>query len=65
LEVANAQQLAVALRELLGSVDERRRMGNIGRYSVESNRGSVERLLELIAPLSTAAPAAARPAASC
>jgi 3-deoxy-D-manno-octulosonic-acid transferase len=61
LEVANAHELAAALGKLLGNPGERRRMGTIGRNSVESNRGSVLRLLELIAPLSAAAAQAGRP----
>jgi 3-deoxy-D-manno-octulosonic-acid transferase len=61
LEVANAHELAAALGKLLGNPSERRRMGTIGRNSVESNRGSVLRLLELIAPLSAAAAQAGRP----
>jgi 3-deoxy-D-manno-octulosonic-acid transferase len=57
LEVRNARELAAALRRLLADSQERRRMGDIGRRIVESNRGSVARLLELIETL----PAAARP----
>jgi 3-deoxy-D-manno-octulosonic-acid transferase len=51
LEVADAQALAAALERLLGDHTERQRMGAIGRRIVESNRGSVARLLELIEPL--------------
>jgi 3-deoxy-D-manno-octulosonic-acid transferase len=51
LQVADARELAVALSLLLGESEERRRMGAIGRQIVESNRGSVVRLLELIAAL--------------
>jgi 3-deoxy-D-manno-octulosonic-acid transferase len=61
LEVANEQELAAALDELLGNAERRRRMGDIGRHSVESNRGSVQRLLDLIERLSPAAPPAALP----
>jgi 3-deoxy-D-manno-octulosonic-acid transferase len=71
LEVADARELAAALARLLGDAAERQRMGAIGRRIVESNRGSVARLLELIEPwlrdsrLSPATPAAspARPSA--
>jgi 3-deoxy-D-manno-octulosonic-acid transferase len=64
LEVADARELAAALARLLGDPAERQRMGAIGRRIVESNRGSVARLLELIEPwlrdsrLSPATPAA-------
>ncbi len=51
LQVADADELAAALKLLLADADERRRMGAIGRHLVESNRGSVLRLLELIGPL--------------
>jgi 3-deoxy-D-manno-octulosonic-acid transferase len=57
LEVRDARELAAALRRLLVDSQERRRMGDIGRRIVESNRGSVARLLELIEKL----PAAAHP----
>jgi 3-deoxy-D-manno-octulosonic-acid transferase len=50
LEVANPQELAAALQRLLEEPAERRRMGNIGKDIVESNRGSVDRLLTLIEP---------------
>jgi 3-deoxy-D-manno-octulosonic-acid transferase len=56
LQVANAHELAQALRMLLGNAEQRRRMGNTGRYSVESNRGSVQRLLALIERLWQAPP---------
>ena len=51
LEVRDARELAAALRRLLADSQERHRMGDIGRRIVESNRGSVARLLELIAKL--------------
>ena len=57
LEVKDAGELAAALSRLLADPEERRRMGDIGRRIVESNRGSVARLLELIERL----PAVARP----
>jgi 3-deoxy-D-manno-octulosonic-acid transferase len=73
LEVKDARELAAALARLLGDFTERQRMGAVGRRLVESNRGSVARLLELIEPwlLDSAArpvtPAAppARPSAGC
>ena len=51
LEVANAAELAAALRSLLNDPAARQRMGENGRHIVEVNRGSVRRLLELIEPL--------------
>ena len=67
LQVAGAQELAAALARLLADPEERQRIGAIGRRIVESNRGSVARLLALIEPLlqdpvpSDPLPAAARP----
>jgi len=64
LEVADARELAAALARLLADAAERQRMGAIGRHIVESNRGSVARLLELIEPLLQGSPRAeARPSA--
>jgi 3-deoxy-D-manno-octulosonic-acid transferase len=51
LQVADARELAAALTRLLADPAERQRIGAIGRHIVESNRGSVARLLELIEPL--------------
>jgi 3-deoxy-D-manno-octulosonic-acid transferase len=51
LQVSGAAELAAALRRLLADPEERRRIGAIGRHIVESNRGSVARLLEFIVPL--------------
>ena len=73
LQVGNAQELAAALARLLADPQERRRIGDIGRHIVESNRGSVARLLGLIepwlpAPAPSPVPAAASaasPAADC
>jgi 3-deoxy-D-manno-octulosonic-acid transferase len=66
LQVADARELAAALIRLLADPAERRRMGAIGRHIVESNRGSVARLLEFIEPLlSGPVPAAVRPSAGC
>ena len=50
LQVANAQDLAALLQRLLDDHAERRRIGVIGKDIVESNRGSVERLLALMEP---------------
>jgi 3-deoxy-D-manno-octulosonic-acid transferase len=55
LQVANPKELAAALQRLLDEPAERRRMGNIGKDIVESNRGSVDRLLTLIEPALPAA----------
>jgi 3-deoxy-D-manno-octulosonic-acid transferase len=63
LQVADAAELAGALRRLLADPTERRRMGDIGRQIVESNRGSVARLLGLIEPLMTDPAPARAPAA--
>jgi 3-deoxy-D-manno-octulosonic-acid transferase len=50
LQVAGPEELAAALQRLLGEPAERRRIGAIGKDIIESNRGSVERLLALIEP---------------
>jgi 3-deoxy-D-manno-octulosonic-acid transferase len=55
LQVANPKELAAALRRLLDEPAERRRIGDIGKDIVESNRGSVDRLLTLIEPALPAA----------
>ncbi len=60
LQVADARELAAALKLLLGAVQERQRMGAIGRHIVESNRGSVRHLLELMERLPGPMPEAAR-----
>jgi 3-deoxy-D-manno-octulosonic-acid transferase len=51
LQVNDARELAAAVERLLADPLERRRMGDIGRHIVESNRGSVARLVALIEPL--------------
>jgi 3-deoxy-D-manno-octulosonic-acid transferase len=51
LQVNDARELAAAVARLLADPLERRRMGDIGRRIVESNRGSVARLVALIEPL--------------
>ena len=48
---AQKAELAAALAELLADPVERRRIGAIGQRIVESNRGAVARLLDLIEPL--------------
>ncbi len=65
LQVGNAKELAAALAQLLGDPALRQRMGAIGRHVVESNRGSVARLLELIESLLPDPPVAARRSAGC
>jgi 3-deoxy-D-manno-octulosonic-acid transferase len=50
LQASSAQELAGLLRRLLGNPAEQHRIGSIGRDIVESNRGSVSRLLDLIEP---------------
>jgi 3-deoxy-D-manno-octulosonic-acid transferase len=51
LLVNDAQELAAAVKRLLADPAQRRRMGATGKEIVESNRGSVARLLALIDPL--------------
>ncbi len=69
LQVANAAELAAALRSLLSDPAARQRMGASGRQIVAANRGSVRRLLSLIEPLlpdpASLKPAAARPSTGC
>jgi 3-deoxy-D-manno-octulosonic-acid transferase len=50
LQVSGAKDLAAVLQRLLDEPAERRRIGRIGKDIVESNRGSVARLLALIEP---------------
>jgi 3-deoxy-D-manno-octulosonic-acid transferase len=50
LQVADAHDLASELRRLLYDPKERQRIGAVGKQIVESNRGSVARLLALIEP---------------
>ena len=56
LQVADARDLAAALRRLLGDAAERQRIGAIGRDIVAANRGSVARLLALMVPWLAAYP---------
>jgi 3-deoxy-D-manno-octulosonic-acid transferase len=51
LQVSDARELAVELSRLFGDPAQRQRMGAIGRQVVESNRGSVARVLEFIEAL--------------
>jgi 3-deoxy-D-manno-octulosonic-acid transferase len=51
LQVHDSSELGRALRKLLADPAERQRMGAAALRVVESNRGSVERVLELIEPL--------------
>ena len=56
LEVADARELAAVLRKLLDDAAERQRIGATGKAIVESNRGSVARLLALMEPSLAAFP---------
>jgi 3-deoxy-D-manno-octulosonic-acid transferase len=47
--IADAAQLAAAVNALFADPEERRRVGDLGRQAVATNRGSTARLLELIA----------------
>jgi 3-deoxy-D-manno-octulosonic-acid transferase len=48
LEVADATQLQNVLLRLLGDAPERQRMGTLAKELIAANRGSVNRLLELL-----------------
>ncbi len=63
LQVQGIQELATTLQRLLDNPAERARIGAIGKSIVESNRGSLERLLALIAPALAQRPSAAGAAA--
>jgi 3-deoxy-D-manno-octulosonic-acid transferase len=63
LQVADACELAESLQRLFADPPLRQRMGASGRRVVEANRGSVQRLLELIEALLASAPTAPYPAA--
>lgn len=60
LMVADSKELALTLRRLFADPAARERMGTAAREFVESQRGSVARLVDLIEPL--LAPSAPRPA---
>ena len=49
--VRDANQMAAKVIELLNDQAERVRRGNAGRQVIENNRGTLERLLELVEPL--------------
>jgi 3-deoxy-D-manno-octulosonic-acid transferase len=49
--VEDAAQLAARVTQLLRDADERARIGAAGRACVESNRGALAKLIELIEPL--------------
>jgi 3-deoxy-D-manno-octulosonic-acid transferase len=51
LQVANAVELTAVLRRLFEDAGERQRIGHLGQEIIAANRGSVEALLETIAPL--------------
>jgi 3-deoxy-D-manno-octulosonic-acid transferase len=51
LQVADASQLAAVLEDLFTHIDTRLTMGAKGQQVVESNRGSLQRLLGIIEPL--------------
>jgi 3-deoxy-D-manno-octulosonic-acid transferase len=70
VQVANAQELAAVLQRWLDDPGERQRIGSIGKRLIESNRGSVERLIALMEPSlpgarPSAAAAAAHPSTEC
>ncbi|MDB6086836.1 MAG: 3-deoxy-D-manno-octulosonic-acid transferase [Gammaproteobacteria bacterium] len=56
LQVDDAEELADALKQLFADPARRERMGASGRRVVDANRGSLERLLELIDPVLRAEP---------
>jgi 3-deoxy-D-manno-octulosonic-acid transferase len=49
--VRNAIELANEVTRLLQEPSERHRMGDIGRKTLDQNRGALQRLLDLIDPL--------------
>lgn len=49
--VHNADELAVEITRLLSDAMERHCMGDIGRRTLDKNRGALQRLLDLIDPL--------------
>jgi len=56
LQVGSAEELGKTLQQLFADPDRRRRIGALGRRTVEFNRGSVSRLIELIGPMLKAGP---------
>jgi 3-deoxy-D-manno-octulosonic-acid transferase len=59
-EVSGAAELSSALKALIADPEARRRMGAAGQQIVAANRGSVQRLVDLIAPWWAADPSAGR-----
>jgi 3-deoxy-D-manno-octulosonic-acid transferase len=57
-EVTGAADLAGVLKALIGDPEARQRMGAAGQQIIAANRGSVQRLVELIAPWWAADPSA-------
>jgi len=57
LQAADAAELTDVLRRLFADPALRQRVGASGRHVTDVNRGSVARLLELIAPLLSTATA--------
>jgi 3-deoxy-D-manno-octulosonic-acid transferase len=51
LEVADGAGLAAVVRRLFADSTEREAVGASGRRVVDANRGSVERVLELVEPI--------------
>jgi 3-deoxy-D-manno-octulosonic-acid transferase len=49
--VVDATELANEVSRLLEDPTERHRMGEIGRQTLDQNRGALQRLLDLIDPL--------------
>lgn len=64
VRVADATELGGVLIDLFQNPERRRRAGDSGRQAVESNRGTLTRLLDLIEPLLAMRPAAGSPAGS-
>ncbi len=56
--VTDADELGEAVINLLGDSGECQRIGALGRAVVDSNRGALDRLLTLIAPLVDQSPGA-------
>lgn len=59
----DAAEIAATVGQLLSEPDERARRGALARRTLESNRGSVNRLLALVEPLAGAAEPAGSPSA--
>jgi 3-deoxy-D-manno-octulosonic-acid transferase len=59
--IANADELAAAVNDLIDDDAGRRRVGEIARLAVDANRGSTMRLLALIAQVQESATASSAP----